>query len=827
MSTDKTSCPTLTGPENFHIWSIRISGLLKEAKVWDIVTTASAPPVTVPQAPPIVYYSSGSSTYNSDSWYIRDSKAHAIISAHVSDDIVIQVVENEGQSAKQLYDAISDLYNKTNTGTMSFYTFVELMNAKWDGTRKTLQEHLTFLTSSRQRLSALGRKIDDEFMAFLLLHTLPEGDKWETFKSTTLNALGKDQVLSFSDLSVKLKSTVIVLEKPSLSATSTSEASPPTTSDSALAAGKPQSSRSKSSKKTKQLYCDIHGSCAHRTEDCRAVKEKKKKKKKKKERAHRANDSSDDSSSSSDSGSSDKEHSHFAGVVSSSLKSRIHAYVTSEPKSPSTSVPIICDSGASSHMVPADTWYHPGTYKALNPPRRIRFGDDSHVEAVGEGRIVFHSRIGSDYHEIVLREVLHVPSFSVALISVPRLDTSGLEVTFKGGMGTIRQKSNVVMKARLEKSLYRLQIKPLIYQESAHSSIDINVLHQRAGHIGFDRLRKMVRQGELEGVDRVTGTPHFCEPCTLGKMKKLPFKIGKRWKAKRPFQLIHSDVIGPISPADPHGNRYLITFTDDYSRHPWEYPIQKKSQAQEIYNQFKLDVKAYFEEEVGQFSFSPEFIDFFRSDGGGEYTSHSFIDQLRREGTIREVTNPDTPEQNGLAERMGQTIMTSAVSLLIDSGLPKTYWSYAAAAATYVIARTPASGIKDKTPYQRIFGRRVDISMFRRFGCTAYALIPRDKRTSKVSPKARKCVMLGYPHGKKGYLLLDLSTRKIITSRHVLFDEDSIPSEILTSNPSEGSHSESSQQFSDMLEYRRSRFDPDPIDHPSMAPPAVGADSVS
>ncbi|KAJ6482314.1 hypothetical protein C8R47DRAFT_1283312 [Mycena vitilis] len=59
------------------------------------------------------------------------------------------------------------------------------------------------------------------------------------------------------------------------------------------------------------------------------------------------------------------------------------------------------------------------------------------------------------------------------------------------------------------------------------------------------------------------------------------------------------------------------------------------------------------------------------------------------------------------------------------SGLPKPFgkfWSDAMSTAAYLIARSPASGLRGKTPYGKIFKRKVDASWFRPFGCVAYAL---------------------------------------------------------------------------------------------------------
>jgi hypothetical protein len=45
----------------------------------------------------------------------------------------------------------------------------------------------------------------------------------------------------------------------------------------------------------------------------------------------------------------------------------------------------------------------------------------------------------------------------------------------------------------------------------------------------------------------------------------------------------------------------------------------------------------------------------------------------------------------------------------------------------------------------------------------------------KLAPCSTPCVFLGYPHKHKGYRCLDLHTRKVLTSRHVIFDEQIFP----------------------------------------------------
>ena len=70
------------------------------------------------------------------------------------------------------------------------------------------------------------------------------------------------------------------------------------------------------------------------------------------------------------------------------------------------------------------------------------------------------------------------------------------------------------------------------------------------------------------------------------------------------------------------------------------------------------------------------------------------------------------------------------------------------------------------------------------FGCKCFPwLVPYAQ--NKLQPKSKPCVFLGYSLNHQGYKCLDLSTRRIYLSRHVLFNEDFFPFQELAS--SEGS----------------------------------------
>lgn len=115
---------------------------------------------------------------------------------------------------------------------------------------------------------------------------------------------------------------------------------------------------------------------------------------------------------------------------------------------------ILIDSGASRHMIPNLEWFQPETYQILQPPKKIRFGDESFADAVGYGTVCFLSKVEGHTYEIVLRWVLHVPSFTVSLISVPRLGHSGIDVSFTGKLATLSKRDTILGYAHRENNLY-------------------------------------------------------------------------------------------------------------------------------------------------------------------------------------------------------------------------------------------------------------------------------------------------------------------------------------------------------------------------------------
>ena len=126
------------------------------------------------------------------------------------------------------------------------------------------------------------------------------------------------------------------------------------------------------------------------------------------------------------------------------------------------------------------------------------------------------------------------------------------------------------------------------------------------------------------------------------------------------------------------------------------------------------------------------------------------------------------------AERILRTLNDCVRTLLFHSNVPHRFWPDALATATLLVNIRPYRPRWNYTLHHILFGSPPSCDGLRIFGCVCY---PSTASTTphKLAPRSTACVFLGYPASHHGYWCLDLTTRRIIISRHVVFDEHTFP----------------------------------------------------
>jgi hypothetical protein len=100
--------------------------------------------------------------------------------------------------------------------------------------------------------------------------------------------------------------------------------------------------------------------------------------------------------------------------------------------------------------------------------------------------------------------------------------------------------------------------------------------HVRFGHINYDNLH-LLKNNDVCGLLTIPRKLKQCDGCILGKHNKQSFHDYISRVCRR-IELIHSDLCGPMPGPSANGNKYIMTFIDDYTIMCWVYFLKDKSQ---------------------------------------------------------------------------------------------------------------------------------------------------------------------------------------------------------------------------------------------------------
>ena len=282
---------------------------------------------------------------------------------------------------------------------------------------------------------------------------------------------------------------------------------------------------------------------------------------------------------------------------------------------------------------------------------------------------------------------------------------------------------------------------------------DINLWHKRLGHLNKDDVKRTIGCGD--------NLKEVCETCALGKQTSKPVPKETQNKSQKPLELVYSDILGPFEVPSLNGSKYAITFIDEHLKYSVVKFMSKKSQAFEKFKEYVAE------------SGTPQRL---RTDNGAEYTSKQFKDYCRDSKIKQEFTVPETPQQNGVAERFNRTLVEMGRSLLIQAKLPKRYWVRALSTAAHIRNLTVTiNSSQGKSPFELFTGKPPRRNHLRVFGCTAYVM-KRKINLKKLDSRSVKAKFIGYDDRSTAYILQEFNSQKIVKARNVIFKENEIQS---------------------------------------------------
>ena len=650
-----------------------------------------------------------------DQWLEMDRMALSVVRLSLTRSVALACAAEK--TTMGLISKLKGMYEKPSASNQ-VYLIRKLFNLVLkEGDSVT--EHINMFTAMIGQLSSINIVFEDKLQALTLLSSLP--DSWVGLITSVSSAMSKEEL--------KLEDVKDLLLGEELRRKNSSQQGGSSSVLLAESSGRGRSysksdrkgnrSKSRGANRARNAICWNCDSKGHFKRDCKAPLKKKKGKEKEYETLGSCSENSDEE------------------VLICCVDSEVESWVL--------------DSGASFHSTFQKEQLKNYYSTEL---KKVYLADGSALDVLGRGEVHIKTNLGL----WILKDVRYILGLSRQLISVSQLDKEGYHAIFANNSWKIAKGIRIVAKGSKTGTLYLVPSETDNVIAAVTKGEDSTLWHRRMGHISERGLKKLQAVGKFPKLNSVS--LEVCEDCIFGKQKAVKFSKQKKVPKEQNLELVHSNVWGPASVESLGGARYFVTFIDDHSRKLLVYYLKHKSEVFATFKKWKLEVENQ----------SGRKIKCLLSDNGGEYESTEFKLFCEEMGIRRQRTVAGTPQQNGTAERMNQTLCNRARSMLVHSGLPKSFWAEAVTTAAYLINMCPSVPLDFKIPQEVWSGKEANLSHLKVFGCAAYVLLPKEKR-DKLDPKSVKTYFLGYGRNQYGYRCWNPETKEVVRAKNVVFVE--------------------------------------------------------
>ncbi|UYV62815.1 hypothetical protein LAZ67_2002020 [Cordylochernes scorpioides] len=393
----------------------------------------------------------------------------------------------------------------------------------------------------------------------------------------------------------------------------------------------------------------------------------------------------------------------------------------------------VIDSGATHHVCNKREWFT--NFQGITSDPILTASGTTRAEGCGD--IKFKAYVGKHHVDLKLCNVLYVPNVRRNLLSVSSMENKGKIVNFANRRAQVFDSENrIVAIAHDENGLYVMKgrvILPnaeLFNSQKSSQKQTLELWHQRFCHVNNDAVERMAKGELVKGLEISSMDRSLCDDCCVAKSTKEPHKPIRNIRSKRPLELVHTDICGPMPVRSIGGSAYFLTFIDDYSRKITLFCLKHKNEVLKHFDSYL----ARAERETGHK------LKVLRSDNGLEYCNHEFKTRLEKLGIKHELTNTYSPPMNGVAERANRVLLDITRSCLHSAELPQRFWAEAVNTAAYIRNKCYNSALGDKVPDELWSSRKPSVRHLKAFGCLAYSHIPTERR-KKLDNRANRCIL--------------------------------------------------------------------------------------
>ncbi|POV97395.1 hypothetical protein PSTT_15070 [Puccinia striiformis] len=425
----------------------------------------------------------------------------------------------------------------------------------------------------------------------------------------------------------------------------------------------------------------------------------------------------------------------------------------------SDTLSMVLDSGASHHML-NNIGYFQHSRKVLMQITTGNDKGDHKLIAVAQGDAMLKFENGTS---LFLKNTLYVPDLTRNLISMVQLLKDKAVIYNKDRNFAVKIDNQTPIQVSIENFILEIKgvIRPMavaMITEVKTVVNDFTMWHNRLGHASAKRIATSL------SIPNKFIKVNSCSSCMEGKMTRIPFKSHYH-SVSSPLEVVHGDLVGPISPPTNGGARYFLTLVDQFTGYIYTEILKEKSDATEAI----INYKRFFEKQTER----P--LKKLITNGGGEFCNKTLGDFLKIEGIQHNVSPPYTPQHNGLAERANRTIIEMTRCMMMQANMAPDWWGEAVRTATATTNCLPTLSKGKTSPIYAMFKSKPNLNFFRPFGCRVWMNKPKHNRDAKFDSIAWEGVLIGYENDYSSYKVVRMDTKDILMTKHAYFDESTFP----------------------------------------------------
>ena len=223
--------------------------------------------------------------------------------------------------------------------------------------------------------------------------------------------------------------------------------------------------------------------------------------------------------------------------------------------------------------------------KEIDENKRLTFNTaNGRVETGGMGTVGLATKNAhDDTVNINLRCASYLPQSGHNILSVSQLTRDGFHVNFSNNKCTLHHPKNkeLIFNGVMNGKLFYItgfnrgsqdnHTGECNALQSDSTLTDLELLHLRLGHYSHSKIKSLCKLDYQHGLKinpKDFGMYHpICPICARSKMQRPHSERTNRKGSTRTGDLIFTDIHGPVAIESSQGYRYMIHFTDDFSRY--------------------------------------------------------------------------------------------------------------------------------------------------------------------------------------------------------------------------------------------------------------------